>query len=205
MKTRKSATRRALAVTAGCAALALTACSAGQISQTANQTAAVNGTNGDLGDAAVRNVTLIAQEDNSVALKFNASNTGIQGNEITLESIDVQDAEIDFDTPTTLRPNCSLVADAEAALEEMNPEAVDKGCTEYLATVVDGEDFYAGASRVVTFEFSGEDFTGENTIEINAPIATWYPESGKTFRHQDGVTRQGTDAIDGDAEGTPIH
>ena len=87
----------------------------------------------------------------------------------------------------------------------MNPEAVDKGCTEYLATVVDGEDFYAGSSRVVTFEFSGEDFTGENTIEINAPIATWYPESGKTFRHQDGVTRQGTDAIDGDAEGTPIH
>ena len=54
----------------------------------------------------MRDVTLIAQEDNSVALKFNASNTGIQGNEITCENIDVQDAEIDSTPP----PRCAPTA-----------------------------------------------------------------------------------------------
>ncbi|HIW90626.1 MAG TPA: hypothetical protein H9870_03050 [Candidatus Corynebacterium avicola] len=205
MKTRKSATRRALAVAAGCAALAMTACSAGQISQTANQVAAVNGTNGDLGDAAVRDVSLITQEDNSVALKFNASNTGIQGNDITLESVKVQDAEVDVDTPTTLSPDCTLVADSEDAIDEMTPEGAGSGCNEYVATVVDGENFYTGAARIVTFEFSGEDFSGENTIEINAPVTAWYEEAGKTFRHQDGVTREGEDNVSGHSEGTPIH
>ncbi len=199
MKIRKSATRRVLAATAGCAALALTACSAGQISQTANQVAAVNGTNGDLGDASVRDVTLITQEDNSVALKFNASNTGFDGEDITLDGISVQDADIEFDGPKTLSPECTLVADSQDALDSMNPEGVQSGCTEYLATVVDGEEFYSGAARNVTFEFSNGD------IEINAPVTAWYADAGDTYRHQDGVTREGHDTIDGDEEGADIH
>ncbi|MGN0097247.1 MAG: hypothetical protein ACI38U_14435 [Corynebacterium sp.] len=198
MKNRKPAARRLLAVTAGCAALALSACGAGQISQTANQVAAVNGTNGELGDAVVRDVTLITQEDNSVALKFNASNQGVEGDDITLERISVQDASVDLGESVTISPDCSVVADSESAIKEMNPSNADVGCTQYLDTTVDGENFYSGAARVVTFEFSNGD------IEINAPIVAWYTEAGQTNRHQDGVTREGTDTIDGDHEGPDI-
>ncbi|MDN5582523.1 MULTISPECIES: hypothetical protein [unclassified Corynebacterium] len=198
MKNRKPAARRLLAVTAGCAALALTACGAGQISQTANQVAAVNGTDGDLGDAAVRDVTLITQEDNSVALKFNLANQGVEGNDITLERVSVQDATLDIGGNVTVSPDCSVVADSEAAISDMNPEDADAGCVEYLETTVEGENFYTGAARVVTFEFSNGD------LEINAPITAWYAEAGHTNRHQDGVTREGTDTIDGDHEGADI-
>ncbi|MGO3361009.1 MAG: hypothetical protein ACTIL2_01075 [Corynebacterium sp.] len=199
MKTRKSATRRVLAVTAGCAALALSACSAGQISQTATQVAAVNGTNGEIGDAVVRDVTLVTQEDNSVALKFNASNQAMQQEDIVLEDVTVQDADFDFGGAHTLAPNCSLVADSDAALEEMNPGGAPVGCTEYLPTTVEGENFYNGAARTVTFQFSNGD------VDINAPIVDWYAEAGKTYRHQDGVNREGEDTIDGHEEGSDIH
>lgn len=198
MKNRKPAARRLLAVTAGCAALALSACGAGQISQTANQVAAVNGTDGDLGDAAVRDVTLITQEDNSVALKFNLSNQGIEDTDITLERVSVQDATLDIGGSKTVSPDCSVVADSQAAISDMNPSNADAGCVEYLETTVEGENFYNGAARVVTFEFSNGD------LEINAPITAWYSEAGQTNRHQDGVNREGTDTIDGDHEGADI-
>lgn len=200
MKNRKPTVRRALTVTAGCAALALSmsACSAGQISQTANQVAAVNGTNGELGDAKVRDVTLISQPDNSVALKFHASNEGIANEDVTLEGISIDDASVDVDESYTIAPNCALVADSQDALDEMNPGDADLGCTEYLATTVEGSDFYNGASRTVTFEFSNGD------IDINAPVTAWYPEAGETYRHQDGVNRQGEDTIDGDHDGDAI-
>lgn len=200
MKNRKPTVRRALTVTAGCAALALSlsACGAGQISQTAEQVAAVNGTEGNIGDAHVRDVTLISQPDNSVSLKFNASNEAIQMEDIVLEGISIDDASIDFDGNETIAPNCTLVADSQAALDEMNPDDADLGCTEYFANTVEGSNFYIGASRPVTFEFN----TGD--LEINAPVAAWYPESGQTYRHQDGVNRLGEDTLDGDHDGEPI-
>ncbi|MEY8565866.1 hypothetical protein [Corynebacterium sp.] len=199
MKNRKPAARRLLAVTAGCAALALSACGAGQISQTANQVAAVNGTNGELGDAFVRDVALVTQEDNSVALKFNASNQGIEGKDITLKGISVQDASVDLDENITISPDCSVVADSESAIAEMNPSDATVGCTQYLETTVKGENFYSGAARTVTFQFDNGD------VEINAPIVAWTSEAGQTYRHQDGVNREGVDSIDGDHEGADIH
>jgi hypothetical protein len=198
VKNRKPAARRLLAVTAGCAALALSACGAGQVSQTANQVAAVNGTNGELGDAVVRDVTLVTQEDNSVALKFNASNQGIDGEDITLQSVSVQDASVDLGKSVTLAPECSVVADSSAAIAEMNPSDATVGCTQYLETTVEGENFYNGAARTVTFTFDNGD------VEVNAPIVAWYADAGQTYRHQDGVNREGADAIDGEHEGTEI-
>lgn len=198
MKNRKPAARQMLAVTAGCAALALSACSAGQISQTANQVPAVNGNSGQLGDAVVHDVTLITQEDNSVALKFNASNEAIQENNVTLEGIEVEDASVDFGSDLTIEPNCSVVADSQEAIDRMNPDDVDLNCTEYLATTVTGDNFYTGSAREVTFRFNGGD------LEVNAPITAWYAEAGHTYRHQDGVTREGEDTIDGHSEGADI-
>jgi hypothetical protein len=55
-------TNRLWAATAGLAAcgLILTGCGTGQIAQTANQSSAVNGTSGDIGEIALRNVHLQA-------------------------------------------------------------------------------------------------------------------------------------------------
>ena len=197
MKNRKPAARQMLAVTAGCAALALSACSAGQISQTADQVPAVNGNSGEIGDAAVHDVTLVTQEDNSVALKFNASNQAIQEGDITLEGIDVQGGSVNFGSSLTLQPNCNVVADSQQALDEMNPGDVDLPCTEYVATTVTGDNFYTGSAREVTFRFSS------GSLEINAPIAAWYAEAGTTYRHQDGVTRD-HEETDGHSENINI-
>jgi hypothetical protein len=183
---KSTAARGILALVAGSAALAVTACGAGQISQTANQAPAVNGTNGSQGDAVVRDVSLIVQPDNSVALKFNASNQGIDDNDITLSGVKVQDATVDVTGPHTIASDCNIVADGAASLKNMGDRHNDNGCTEYLPTKVTGEDFYPGAARNVTFTFNTGDIT------INAPITSFYPEAGQTDRGQDGVTKDGT-------------
>lgn len=196
MKHLKSpAARGALALVAGSAALALTACGAGQISQTANQVPAVNGTNGQIGDAVVRDVSLIIQEDNSVALKFNASNQAIKDNPVTLSSVKVEDATFNLGGAKTIDGRCNLVADSEQGLKDMRSDEAesalgDKSCTEYLASPVEGENFYPGASRNVTFTFD------EGNIEINAPIASYYAPAGQLHRGQDGVTKDGDQLAD---------
>jgi hypothetical protein len=180
------AARGALALVAGSAALTLTACGAGQISQTANQAPAVNGTNGTQGDAVVRDVSLIIQQDNSVSLKFNASNQGIEDEDITLDGVKVQDATLDFGGQKTIAADCNIVADSAASLKEMGAQHNEKGCTEYLPTRVTGENFYPGAARNVTFTFNTGDIT------VNAPVTSFYPEAGQTDRGQDGITKDGT-------------
>lgn len=200
MKHLKSpAARGALALVAGSAALALTACGAGQISQTANQAPAGTGTNGQVGDAVVRDVTLIIQEDNSVALKFNASNQAIKDNPVTLTSVKVQDATFNLGVQKVIDGRCNLVADSAQGLEDMQSDAAeaaigDRSCTEYLTTTVEGENFYPGASRNVTFTFD------EGDIEINAPITSYYAAAGALHRDQDGVTKDGSELADLPAE-----
>jgi hypothetical protein len=189
------AARGALALVAGSAALALTACGAGQISQTANQVPAVNGTNGEVGDAVVRDVSLVIQEDNSVALKFNASNQAIQDNPVTLSGVKVQDASFNLGGSKSIDGRCNLVADSEQGLKDMRADDAEKAlgdasCTEYLPTTVQGEDFFPGASRTVTFTFD------EGDIEINAPIVSYYAEAGSLHRDQDGITKAGDDLAD---------
>ena len=57
----KSLKRAAVAAVAGCATLALVGCSAGQITQTSNQVAAVDGASGSTEDGAlaVRDVMVV--------------------------------------------------------------------------------------------------------------------------------------------------
>lgn len=191
MKHLKSpAARGALALVAGSAALALTACGAGQISQTANQVPAVNGTNGEVGDAVVRDVSLVIQEDQSVALKFNASNQAIQDDAVTLSAVKVQDATFNLGGAKTIDPRCNIVADSEQGLKDMRSADNTASCTEYLPTTVEGTGFYPGASRSVTFTFNDGD------IQVNAPVTSYYAAAGDTDRGQDGVTRNGTEDAD---------
>ncbi len=65
-KTRRLAS--ALALAAG-ATLALTACGAGQISQTASQVAAVNGNGAEVGDISLRNVHVVYPESEEYAIE----------------------------------------------------------------------------------------------------------------------------------------
>lgn len=197
MKHLKSpAARGALALVAGSAALALTACGAGQISQTANQVPAVNGTNGEAGDAVVRDVSLIIQEDRSVALKFNASNQAIEDSPVTLSSVKVEGATYDLGTPKTIDGRCNIVADSEQGLKDMQADAAKaaladgSSCTEYLPTTVEGTDFFPGASRTVTFAFDSGD------IQVNAPITSYYAPAGTLHRDNDGVTKDGDQLAD---------
>ena len=69
MKFQKSfAARSALALVAAGSAVALTACGAGQITQTSNQAAAVNGTNGHLENVSLRDATIVIGKDGTRTL-----------------------------------------------------------------------------------------------------------------------------------------
>lgn len=86
--TRKGATISATAI----AALALASCSAGQITQTSNQVAAVDGGEAESedGNIAVRDVAIqIEPNTGEASLKFTASNQAYANEEFTLDSITV--------------------------------------------------------------------------------------------------------------------
>ena len=77
MKSLNSAARRgAIMTVAALSALALASCSAGQVTQTSTQAAAVDGANADTenGEIAVRDVTIHVTEDGEAGLKFTAIN-----------------------------------------------------------------------------------------------------------------------------------
>lgn len=126
---------RASAVTSGLAAcglaLALTACGAGQISQTATQAPAVNGVNAGVGDIALRNVHLRAPQTSDYVrpgseaeLLFVASNESPDQPD-RLVSIRSDVGSVPLQGDATLAPNGVLVAgepDGQtAALESVEP------------------------------------------------------------------------------------
>ncbi|BBY19269.1 hypothetical protein [Mycolicibacterium litorale] len=126
---------RASAVTSGLAAcglaLALTACGAGQISQTATQAPAVNGVNAGVGDIALRNVHLRAPQTSDYVrpgseaeLLFVAANESAdQPDKLVSIRTDIGSAPVRGDA--TIAPNGVLVAgepDGQtAALESVQP------------------------------------------------------------------------------------
>ena len=74
VKSQKSTVvRGALAIIAAGAALGMTACSAGQITQTAEQAPAVNGLHAKEGNVDVADVSVVLGADGMPALKFTAS------------------------------------------------------------------------------------------------------------------------------------
>ena len=97
--TLKSVVRRgALATVAAASAVALAACGAGQISQTANQVAAVDGAQNVQeavpGGVAIRDAHIIVDpESGDAALKFSVTNQERSNDAVyTLESVEVEGA-----------------------------------------------------------------------------------------------------------------
>lgn len=128
--------RRALVATAlsVSAALALTACGAGQITQTATQIAAINGGEATSGQIALRNVQLLyptntanpPQADDQVELSlfFVAVNNSPDQPD-TLESITVDGTEIQVD-PVTVIGDPDEVDDVDVS-DETSTETTDAG------------------------------------------------------------------------------
>ncbi|MFD5868810.1 hypothetical protein ACFWGD_09400 [Corynebacterium sp. NPDC060344] len=211
--TLKSVVRRgAIATVAAASAVALAACGAGQISQTANQVAAVDGAQNEqeaeVGGVAIRDAHIVVDPDSGdAALKFTVSNQE-RANEAmyTLESIEVEGAgdvqmnpvaatktfdeaaNADGDIPR----ECSLVADAAGAVEQY-AELADSnpGCIGYVSTTLDSASLAganataSGENRNVTFTFNGPNGTEE--IELFVTISPYIPEAGSVDRGDDGM------------------
>lgn len=184
----KSAARRGgIASAAALSALALASCSAGQITQTSTQVAAVDGAFADSEDGtiAVRDVTVIISDEGEAALKFTAVNQDPSMTEHTLESVDVDGNEVELDNNPPLAMNCSLVGHSESGMESV-PE-FENGCIEYTVTSLENEDYAIAGTTPVTFTFDN------TTIEVLAAISGEQFESGEVDRED--MTDANTDNI----------
>lgn len=138
------------------ASLALSGCAAGQVSQTADQVAAIDGANGTIGDIAILNARLAptSREDypagSDARLLLWVSNDGLEAD--TLSGITTSAAEsVEIDGDSTI-PGQTL---ADFASED----GVEVVVTGFL------QDQYYGVSIPMTFSFANA-----GSIDLNIPI-----------------------------------
>lgn len=177
MQSLKSAARRGaiISVTA-VSALALASCSAGQITQTADKVAAVDGASASTDDnkVAVRDVTILVEPDGSAALKFSAVNQGYDTDVISLESVEVDGQRVEMDKAQPLHRDQSIIADSQKNLDATTQQ--DSENVQYIATSLKNDDFGYAGDRPVTFEFSN------GSIDVDATIAATQMQSGEFDR-----------------------
>ncbi|WKD60472.1 hypothetical protein CCICO_02100 [Corynebacterium ciconiae DSM 44920] len=163
-----SAARRAgLAAVAGLSALALAACGAGQVTQTSDQVAAVDGASAGTEDGlmAVRDVHVIVEDDATTGLKFTAINQDPSGTSHTLQSIKVDGNEVQLSANPSLGQDCSLVADTEQNIKELKKPSKGEACITYATSTVNNPGFPVGGNVGVTFTFD------DGTIEMIATVS----------------------------------
>lgn len=177
MQSLKSAARRGaiISVTA-VSALALASCSAGQITQTADKVAAVDGASASTEDnkVAVRDVTILVEPDGTAALKFTAVNQGYDTDVISLESVEVDGQRVEMDKAQPLHRDQSIIADSQKNLDATTQQ--DSENVQYIATSLKNDDFGYAGDRPVTFEFSN------GSIDVDATIAATQMQSGEFDR-----------------------
>ena len=177
MQSLKSAARRGaiISVTA-VSALALASCSAGQITQTADKVAAVDGASASTDDnkVAVRDVTILVEPDGSAALKFSAVNHGYDTDVISLESVKVDGQRVEMDKAQPLHRDQSIIADSQKNLDATTQQ--DSESVQYIATSLKNDDFGYAGDRPVTFEFSN------GSVDVDATIAATQMQSGEFDR-----------------------
>ena len=179
VKSLKSVARRGGAVSvAAVSALLLAACSAGQITQTSSQVAAVNGASAQTedGSVTVQDVTVLLDENGEAALKFTASNQDYQMHEHKLQSIEVDGQSVQMDSTEPMGYNCNIVGDSADGLEQMPQSTDTTACVEYVETALDNKDFAYGGNIPVTFTFDS------GTIDVTATVAAPTLESGDSVR-----------------------
>ena len=177
MQSLKSAARRGaiISVTA-VSALALASCSAGQITQTADKVAAVDGASASTDDnkVAVRDVTILVEPNGTAALKFTAVNQGYDTDVISLESVEVDGQRVEMDKAQPLHRDQSIIADSQKNLDATTQQ--DSENVQYIATSLKNDDFGYAGDRPVTFEFSN------GSIDVDATIAATQMQSGEFDR-----------------------
>ncbi|MGA9871221.1 MAG: hypothetical protein WBQ44_08785 [Rhodococcus sp. (in: high G+C Gram-positive bacteria)] len=163
----------ALAVAAG-AALTLTACSAGQVSQTAQQVAAINGNFADVGDISLRNVHVVypqgeeysIEPGGKVELGFTAVNNSSESAD-TLQSISTTAASNvtvgEQPSGTEIEPLTALGAGVVIDNEVEDPGIPLQFITVELNGI--GEEVRPGLTIPVTFTFEK---AGE--VEMLVPV-----------------------------------
>lgn len=189
MKSQKStAMRTALAAVAAGSTLALTACGAGHISQTANQVPAVNGVSAQAGkQISLRDVALVVDPNNKLSVKFTAGNTEQVGKKINLQSVKVDGKEATLEGDKTVGPNCSLVADHKEAVQSMKKGGEKGSCNTYVTSTVSGvTGTHIGGQKEVEIKFDS------GSAKVNAPIVAYTPKAGTLNR--DSETHVSTDA-----------
>jgi hypothetical protein len=184
-KPRTSAVTASLAACGMVAAVALTGCGAGQISQTATQEPAVNGTSANIGDISLRNIHLrgaqssdYIQPGREVELIFVAANNSPDEND-KLESITSDFGTVTLTGDATLPASGVLVVGAPdgqtTPLESVETaEAVE-------ATVTLTKPITNGITYNFTFEFER---AGEGTVAV--PIS-----AGEAPRRDEAVEAGG--------------
>ena len=177
MQSLKSAARRGaiISVTA-VSALALASCSAGQVAQTAEKVAAVDGASASTEDnkVAVRDVTILVEPNGAAALKFTAVNQGYDTDVISLESVKVDGQRVEMDKAQPLHRDQSIIADSQKNLDATTQQ--DSENVQYIATTLKNDDFGYAGDRPVTFEFSN------GSIDVDATIAATQMQSGEFDR-----------------------
>ncbi|RMI29355.1 hypothetical protein EBN03_26215 [Nocardia stercoris] len=164
--------RRALAVAAlaAGAALALSGCGAGQISQTASQQSAVNGNTADIGQLALRDVRILTPQSadytntsgGKAVLAFTVTNqSGSVADQLTSIKSDLGDVKL---TPATVDvpPLKAVVAAAPGKV------AADTGSGDAVVLVeISGlhRDVTPGLTYPVTFNFKQN-----GTVAVSAPV-----------------------------------
>lgn len=171
------AVRSALAMVAAGSALALTACGAGQISQTANQTAAVNGANAEVENVQVRDATIVIGKDGNSYLKFTAANTEERGEDLNLRSVTVDGKEVELGGEATAKAGCNLVASTPDEVKELE-KGTKNLCTTYISPkLTSTEGIYAGGAQPAKFNFS------IGTAEASLPVAAEHTQAGEAYRN----------------------
>lgn len=158
--------------------LALSACGAGQISQTSDQVAAVDGAsaNSENNEIALRDVTVHMTADGATAgVKFTAINQNVTNEEHTLTRVTVDGSVVDFDGDTSIPAQGSLVSDIPEEIERLTK--ADDLSISYVANTVANNDFAFGGNQTVVFTF-------DNSLEIEvvATVSEPQPVSGTFVR-----------------------
>lgn len=154
-------------------ALALTGCSAGQITQTSSQVAAVDGATAftENRELSVQDVTVVLDENGQAALKFVATNQDRSEADHQLVSAEVDGTRVNLGSTRTIGYNCSLVSDSKDGLDR-TPEAKD-ACIQYVANSVENKDFAYGGNVPVKFNFDA------GTVEVTATVSAPTVPSGE--------------------------
>lgn len=166
-RTRTKAATAGLAVGALAAAMALSGCSAGQVSQMATQAPAINGTAANIGDIELRNVHIRAVQDSDyirpgsdVELLFVAAN-GSTANGDRLVSISSDIGTVQLSGDTEVKPGRSLVVGTPDNQPSPLDATADDETAEAGVTIT--KEITNGLTYPFTFTFEK---AGEHTVLV---------------------------------------